>query len=301
MGKIAIVFSGQGAQSKGMGKDLYDNFKSSREVFETAEKMRKGILELCFEGGEELNKTVNTQPCMFVVDVAAHAALGECAVTADAFAGFSLGELAAAVCGGMLDFEWGFKLVCKRAEAMHNLSPSGCGMAAVLKLDAQTVENLCREVQGVYPANYNCQGQIAVAGSIGAIDELAKGVSAQGGRLVKLSVSGAFHSPYMEKAYSEFKAITDKMTFSPSHTPVYSNVTALPYGDPKQLLPQQIISPVRWQKTMENMIDSGVDTFIEAGWGNTLVNMIKRINASVSAFSATNKEEILQLKQRLTV
>lgn len=299
MHKIAVVFSGQGAQSAGMGKDLYDNFKSSREIFDTAEKLRSGTIAQCFEGSkEELSKTSNTQPCLFTVDVAAYAALKESGITAQGFAGFSLGELAAVVCGGMLEFEQGFELVCQRAQIMDR--QQGGAMAAVLKLSSSEVEKLCDSIKDVYPVNYNCPGQTVVAGSMQSIDKLIAEVAAMGGRAVKLAVGGAFHSPFMEEAYIQFSEVLCGYKFSVSRAPIYSNVTAKPYDDDAaRLLSLQVKSAVLWQKTIGNMIADGFDTFIEAGWGNTLFNLIKRISENVNVFSATNYGEILRIKQTI--
>ena len=299
MHKIAVVFSGQGSQSAGMGKDLYNNFKSSRDIFIAAEKLRGGTIAQCFEGSkEELSKTSNTQPCLFTVDVAAYAALKESGISAEGFAGFSLGELAAVVCGGMLDFEQGFKLVCQRAQIMD--TQQGGAMAAVLKLSSSEVEKLCNSIKDVYPVNYNCPGQTVVAGSMQSIDKLIAEVAAMGGRAVKLAVSGAFHSPFMEEAYIQFSEVLGGYKFSAPQAPIYSNVTAKPYDDDAvRLLSLQVKSAVLWQKTIENMIADGFDTFIEAGWGNTLLNLIKRISENVNVFSATNYEEILRIKQTI--
>lgn len=297
MHKIAIVFSGQGAQSAGMGKDLYDNFKSARNIFDTAEKLRKGTIAQCFEGSkEELSKTINTQPCLFTVDVAAYAALKESGIVAGGFAGFSLGELAAVVCSGMLGFEQGFKLVCQRAQIMDK--QQGGAMAAVLKINSSEVEKLCQSIKEVYPVNYNCEGQTVVAGSMQSIDRLIAEAAAMGGRAIKLAVSGAFHSPFMESAYQQFSAVLGGYTFNAAEAAIYSNVTAKPYeNDAARLLSLQVKSAVLWQKTVENMIADGFDTFIEAGWGNTLFNLIKRISGQVNIFGATNYEEILHIKQ----
>lgn len=295
MGRTAIVFSGQGAQAPGMGLSLYETYPSAKKVFERAEKLRKGTLRQCFEGGkEELFMTVNTQPCLFTVDLASAAALKDCGINADGAAGFSLGELAGLVYSGMLNFEDCFNLVVKRAEIMQAeaLKKGGC-LAAVLKADSGTVEKLCGETGGVYPVNYNCKGQTVVAGGEKEIQILTQKISSEGGRVIRLAVSGAFHSPYMEDAYTAFKQETEKLAFADAKIPLYSNVSANPYGkNAAQLLSLQIKSPVLWQKTIENMEKDGFDTFIEAGTGKTLCGLIKRISDRIRVYGAENKEEI---------
>ena len=295
MDKIAIVFSGQGAQNTGMGKDLYENFKSAKEIFEKAEILRKGTIKQCFEANkQELSLTVNTQPCLFTVNLASAFALKEKGVTACGVAGFSLGEVAGLVYSDILSFEEGFKLVCKRAKIMDDASKNtNGGMAAVLKLENNIVEEICKKVGNVYPVNYNCKGQTVIAGDKNKI-EIAKNLLAQkGGRVITLAVSGAFHSPLMEKAYIEFKKETENIVFNKPTMPLYSNVTAKPYDkDFSKLLSLQIKSPVLWQKTIENMTNDGYTTFIECGTGKTLYNLIKRINDNVKIFTANNKEEI---------
>jgi [acyl-carrier-protein] S-malonyltransferase len=293
MGNTAIVFSGQGAQYSGMGKYLYDNYNSAKEVFLRAEKLRRGTISQCFEGSkEELDKTENTQPCLFTVDLAAAYALEEVGIKAEGAAGFSLGEVAGVVFCGMLNFEEGFGLVCQRAALMAEAARESDGvMAAVLKISAETVEKLCAETDGFYPVNYNCEGQTVVAGISDKLTLFAEKVSAAGGRVIKLAVSGAFHSPYMQKAYEKFNKLTSQIKFNQPKIPLYANVTALPYGEAAELLPLQIKSPVLWRKTVENMIWEGFDTFIEAGAGNTLSGLIKRINGAVKIYGTNNKEE----------
>lgn len=293
MGKTAIVFSGQGAQYAGMGKYLYDNFESARQVFLTAESLRKNTIAQCFEGSkEELQKTENTQPCLFTAGIAAAFALREKGLKASGCAGFSLGEFAAIVYSGILSFEDGFKLVCKRAEIMAQYTDNNGAMAAVLKLDTSAVEQLCLETGGVYPVNYNCEGQTVIAGTADKIAEFSQKAAALGGKSIKLAVSGAFHSPYMQKAFEKFSGELNNYSFRKAKMPLYSNVTALPYGDnTAELLALQIKSPVLWQKTIQNMIADGYDSFIEAGAGNTLCGLIKRIDGNVKIFGTNNLEE----------
>jgi len=295
MDKTAIVFSGQGAQASGMGKFLYDNYNLSKKVFLKAENLRKGTISQCFEGSkEELSCTLNTQPCLFTVDLAAAYALEEIGIKACGCAGFSLGELAGLIYSGMLSFKEGFNLVCKRAEIMDSETANSEGaMAAILKTDNSLIEKLCAETGSVFPVNYNCKGQTVIAGTKEKIAEVSKKITEAGGRAIRLAVSGAFHSPYMENAYKKFKQVTDNITFNIPLMPLYSNVTALPYTkDVSTLLSLQIKSPVLWQKTIENMIKEGFNTFIEAGTGTTLANLIKRINPLVKVYNTNNKQEV---------
>ena len=293
MGKTAFVFSGQGAQYTGMGKELYECSPAARAVFDMAESIRPGTIKQCFEGSkEELSVTINTQPCVFITDLAAAAAVAEKGIKPDMAAGFSLGEIAAAAFAGMMTYEDAFRLVCKRAELMDKAAKENPGaMAAVMKITPEQTEELCSQFDKAYPVNYNSPAQTVVACDMSEIDELCARVKEMKGKAVKLAVSGAFHSPFMtEAAKGMAEYLGDKELREPE-LPVYANCTAQPYGgDLKKLMSDQIDHPVRWQKTVENMIDSGADRFIEVGVGKTLAGLIKKINADVYAVNIENKE-----------
>lgn len=291
----AFVFSGQGAQYSGMGKELYENSPAAKAVFDMAEQIRPGTIKQCFEGtNEELSITINTQPCVFVADLAAAAAVAEKGIKPDFVAGFSLGEIAAIAFSGMLSYEEAFRLVCKRAELMNKAAKENPGaMAAILKLTPEKVEEICSEFERAYPVNYNSPAQTVVAASEEEIDALCDKVKALKGRAVKLSVSGAFHSPFMNEAAEGLAEYLKGIEFSQPNIPVYANYTAKPYeGDFKALTAAQVNNPVQWQKTIENMIADGADTFIEVGVGKTLTGLIKKINADVQAVNVENKEEL---------
>ena len=198
MGKVAFVFAGQGAQRGGMGQSLYQASKAAKAVLDQAEAIREGTLEQCFAGTPEvLNLTINAQPCLMAVDCACAAALMENGVQPDGMAGFSLGEIAAVAMSGLLPFEKAFALVVKRAEFMHACAEEHPGgMAAVLKLEDEQVEALCK-AHGAYPVNYNCPGQVVCAMGKETMAPFAEAVKAAGGRTLPLNVSGGFHSPFI--------------------------------------------------------------------------------------------------------
>ena len=293
MSKTALVFSGQGAQYTGMGKDLYENSPAAKAVFDMAERVRPGTIKQCFEGTkEELSITINTQPCVFAADLAAAAAVAEKGIKPDFVAGFSLGEIAAIAFAGMLSYEDAFKLVCKRAELMDKAAQENKGaMAAVMKLTPQKVEEICSGFEKAYPVNYNSPAQTVVAAAESEIDALCEKVKAEKGKAVKLAVSGAFHSPFMENAADGLAEYLKDVELSDPVIPIYANATAEPYSDDyKALITTQVKSPVKWQKTVENMIAQGADRFIEVGVGKTLTGLIKKINADVTAVNIENKE-----------
>jgi len=295
MGKIAIVFSGQGAQYAGMGQELYACAPAAKAVFDMAEGIRPGTMEQCFSGDREtLSLTVNTQPCVFCVGLAAAMALKEAGVLPQAVAGFSLGEVPALTYAGAFSPEEGFRLVCARGEIMHRAARAAdTGMAAVLKLPDEAVEALCREHGGLYPVNYNCSGQLVVAGEKSALDALRESVRAAGGKFMPLNVSGGFHSPYMEEASRALEKVLSGFAVKEPMLPVYANCTASEYGaDVKDLLIDQVKSPVRWQRTIENMVDAGFDTFIEAGPGKTLCGLIKKTAPAAAVYNVENKESL---------
>ena len=289
----ALVFSGQGAQYTGMGKDLYENSPAAKAVFDMAESIRPGTIKQCFEGTkEELAVTINTQPCVFITDLAAAAAVAEKGVTIDCVAGFSLGEIAAIAFAGMLSYEDAFKLVCKRAELMDKAANENPGaMAAGMKISPEQVEEICAGFEKAYPVNYNSPAQTVVAASREEIDELCEKVKAVKGKAVKLAVSGAFHSPFMNTAAEGLAEYLKDIDLKEPTIPIYANATAEPYKDDyKMLISAQVNHPVKWQKSVENMISNGVDTFIEVGVGKTLTGLIKKINADVKAVNIENKE-----------
>ena len=288
MGKIAFVFSGQGDQFPGMGKQLCAQYPSAASVFQLCDTIRPGTVAQCFDGTEEeLKETKNTQPCLFAMELAAASVLREAGIRPDAVAGFSLGEVVAATVAGIFDQETGFRLVCKRGELMQRSAQQyETSMAAVVRLTPEVVEELCGAFSDVYPVNFNCPGQITVSGLSSQMPEFFQRVKAAGGRALPLKVKGAFHSPFMNEAADAFAKELAAAVIHPGEVRLYSNATAQPYTeDVVGLLSKQICSPVQWERIIRNMIASGIDTFVEIGPGRTLTNMIKKIDANVKALT----------------
>ena len=288
MGRIAFVFSGQGDQYPGMGKELFEKYPAAAQVFKMCDGIRPGTSRQCFEGSqEELTETANTQPCLFAMELAAARALIDMGVTPAAAAGFSLGEVTAAAVCVIFDDETGFKLVCRRGELMQREAEKfDTSMYAVVKLSPEKVEELCAGHQNVYPVNYNCPGQISVSGLSQEMPALCNEVKEAGGRAIPIKVKGAFHSPFMKSAAEDFYKELQKADIKDMSIPLYSDMTALRYSqNAAELLSRQICSPVKWESLIRNMIADGIDTFIEIGPGRTLTNMIKKIDAQVKAYS----------------
>ena len=286
MGKIAFVFSGQGDQFPGMGKDLYEKYPAAREIFNLCDKIRPGTSAQCFHGSEdELRETKNTQPCLFAMELAAAVVLMKKGLAPDMAAGFSLGEVTAAAVSGAFDKGSGFRLVCRRGELMQEEAEKyDTSMAAVVKLTPGQVQEVCGKYSEIYPVNFNCPGQITVSGLSSRMKDFFADVRAAGGRALPLKVKGAFHSPFMKDAAKAFAGELAEAAVSRPGIPLYSNRTGEPYGeDVRSLLSSQICSPVQWEKLIRNMIADGADIFIEIGPGKTLTNMIRKISPDVKA------------------
>ena len=289
MGKIAFVFSGQGDQYPGMGKELAEKYAAAETVYAACDGFRPGTSAQCFEGTEEeLKDTRNTQPCLFATELAAASVLLDKGVTPEAVAGFSLGEVAAATVSGMFDLETGFRLVCRRGELMQRETDKfDTFMAAVVKLTQEEVQEICDRYPEVYPVNFNCPGQVTVSGLSAQMTGFLEDVKTAGGRAIPLKVKGAFHSPFMREAARAFAEELAQTAFWERKITLYSNLTAKPYTESAAgLLSGQICSPVQWERIIRNMIAGGIDTFIEIGPGKTLCNMIKRIDGGVRTATA---------------
>ncbi len=289
----AFVFPGQGAQFKGMGKELYESNPIAKEYFEKANDILGfRITDIMFEGtDEELKQTKVTQPAVFIHSVISALALGE-GFAPQMVAGHSLGEFSALTAAGALSFEDGLKLVYKRALAMQKACEAQQStMAAILALPDEEVERICAQVSAngniVVAANYNCPGQLVISGDKEGIEKACEAMKAAGAkRALPLAVSGAFHSPLMQPAKEELEAAILATEFKPPCCPVYQNVDGKPHSNPEEIknnLIAQLTSPVRWTASVQQMIADGATSFTECGPGAVLQGMIKKIAPSAGA------------------
>ena len=289
----AYVFTGQGAQFSGMGKDLYESHPIAKEYFEKAnEILGFRITDIMFNGtDEELKQTRVTQPAVFLHSVIQTIVFGE-EFKPDMVAGHSLGEFSALAAAGALSFEDGLKLVYKRAMAMQKACElQQSTMAAVLGLADETVDNICKEInaQGdtVVAANFNCPGQVVISGSIEGVNKACEALKAAGAkRALPLSVSGAFHSPLMQPAKEELEEAINSTVFNTPVCPVYQNVDSKPHTSPEEIkanLVSQLTAPVRWTPTITNMINDGAKEFTECGPGNVQQGLISKIKKAIGA------------------
>ncbi len=291
--KRAYIFPGQGAQFEGMGKDLYDKYDLAKERFHQANDILGfDIAKIMFEGtAEDLRQTRVTQPAIFLHSVISAELLGD-RFKPDMLAGHSLGEFSALVAGKALDFEAGLQLVAKRAEAMQKATEAvDSTMSAILNLDDETVEAVCRKIDGIVaPANYNCPGQLVISGETDAVKRANEALLAAGARrAVLLPVGGAFHSPLMMPAREELAKAIAETTFNKPIAPVYQNVTAQPETNPGQIkenLIKQLTAPVRWTQSVQQMIADGATEFIEVGPGKVLLGLLRKIDRNVKGKKA---------------
>lgn len=295
---IAFLFSGQGAQYAGMGKELYENFPCAKAVFDQADAaLGFSMKKLCFEEGDALNLTENAQPAILTMSIAALAVLEEKGIKADVTAGLSLGEYSAYVASGAMNFEETVALVKKRGKYMTEAVPAGeGGMYAIIGLDAALVEAACKEASAlgyVAPANYNAPGQIVIAGLTAAVDKAAELAKEKGAKMaVKLKVSGPFHTALLQPAAEKLAAELENITFHDIQIPVYTNLTAekvTAKEDMKAILTKQVVSPVRFEQIVRNMHEKdGIDTFIEIGPGKALSGFVKRTLKGVTIYNVEN-------------
>lgn len=299
--KTAFLFPGQGVQTIGMAKELCDNIPECKEILDRSEEiLNMPIKKMMFEGPEEiLTATENAQPTILVASLIALKALEINGIEADYAAGLSLGEYAALIYGGALSLEEGLLLIKERGRIMGSALPEGLGkMAAVLKLNDEKIQELLTragEFGIVEGANYNCPGQVVISGENKAIDEAVKIAKELGGLGISLKVSGPFHSSLLEPASEEFFNTIKNVDIKELNKVVYSNVKGLPYekeDDVKELLKRHIRTSVLFEKTINHMIDSGVDTFIEVGPGKALRGFVKKINKSASLLNVEDMDSL---------
>lgn len=294
------LFPGQGAQHPGMGKEVYDGSAAAREVFACASEVAGlDVAKLCFEGTmDELSRTVNSQIAIFTHSMAVYAALKEAGVSFEACAGFSLGEYTALAAAGVVSLADGVKIVRKRGQVMQQAADAmDSGMAAVLGLDDAVVEEACAKVTSglVRPVNYNCPGQLVIAGERAALNdaiELCKAAGAR--RALPLAVSGAFHTPLLADAAAELRAFLADFTFAEPTMPLYSNLDGQPLktDDMPAHLERHMMSPVRWKALMANGMAAGLTTGCEIGPGKTLTGFAKKIDKALTVLPVETMENV---------
>lgn len=297
MSKKVFMFPGQGAQYVGMGKDFYDTYEECRRVYELASQVTGlNIEKLCFEQNEEIHITEYTQIAMLTTEAAIYTALQHAQMKPSACAGLSLGEYGALIASGVMDMKDAFKVVRERGILMQQAVPVGGAMAAVLGLDEAQIEGICARTDGIVSvANYNCPGQIVITGeevAVGMAGETCKSAGAK--RVIKLNVSGPFHSSMLQDAGMKLGDILSEVDVQKIKIPYVTNVT----GDyvhsseeVKDLLQRQVSSSVRWQQGIERLIKDGYDEFVEIGPGHTLAGFMRKIDRSVQVVNIEKVED----------
>lgn len=302
MKKIAFLFAGQGSQKLNMGKDFYDNLECSRKIFDDADDaLGFKLTDIIFGDSKEiLDETENTQPAVVTFNMAALAALESYGIEADTAAGLSLGEYNALIYGKAIDYKDAVPLVKKRGRFMQEAVPLGVGgMAAILKLDDITLEEICSEASSedsvVECANYNCPGQVVISGANEALDKAISLVKEKGGKAVKLPVSAPFHCSMLKSASLKLEDELKNIKVSSPQTKVYCNVTGKAYekdDDIKEMLKEQVVSSVLFTHIVKDMIDDGVEIFVEIGPARTLSSFVKKIKNDVAVFNVYDMESL---------
>lgn len=298
MSRIAFIFPGQGAQKPGMGKDFCDKYPEAEKIFETAsERTGLDMKALCFEENDKLNLTEYTQAAILTTSAAIMRVVEKSGLKAEVCAGLSLGEYNALVAAGVMSFEDAVMVVRQRGIFMQEAVSAGEGaMTAVLGLENECVEKICEEIEDVWVANYNCPGQIVISGKKQAVQEAERRLKEAGAkRCLPLNVSGPFHSGMLLGAGEKLAGVLDSVTLKKPQIPYVTNVTAeyvTEKDDIRELLARQVSSGVRWQQSVERMIEDGIDTFIELGPGKTLSGFVKKINAEVRSFHIETVEDM---------
>ena len=298
MGKTVYMFPGQGAQYIGMGKEFYEQFDICKAVFDLASNVTVlDIPALCFEENDRLNITEYTQIAMLTVEAAIYMAMEQQNLKPDYAAGLSLGEYGALIVSKALDPADAFRIIRKRGIYMQEAVPTGGAMAAVLGLDAAAIEAACAQTEGIVSiANYNCPGQIVITGEQAAVERAGEACKAAGAkRVMPLNVSGPFHSKMLEGAGKKLADEFKNVHFRSIDVPYVTNVTADFVTDDTQiqdLLVKQISSSVRWQQSIERLIEAGADEFVEIGPGHTLTGFMKKINRDKKVYHIEKPEDL---------
>lgn len=298
MGKTAFIFPGQGAQYVGMGKDFCERFAQSEEMYKIASRVTGLDVEaLCFEENEQLNITEYTQIAMLATEVAMLQAVMNKGLKPDVCAGLSLGEYAAICASGTMSAEDCFKVVRQRGILMQEAYPVGGAMAAVIGMDAEIIEKICAETEGIVSiANYNCPGQIVITGQQDAVERAGEALKAAGcRRVIPLKVSGPFHSALLQEAGAKLREEFKSVTIQNPEIPYVTNVDCSYVTEADRVMDlceTQVSHSVRWQQTIEKLIADGVDTFVEIGPGKTLTGFVKKVNKEVKTINIEKVEDL---------